>query len=75
MINIFAFSIVVQALNETKDQVTWNYGADGKLMNATVLNGGNGISYYDIDWIRIKTLFNWGIWKLIGQVDLTSNGR
>jgi uncharacterized membrane protein YsdA (DUF1294 family) len=75
LINIFAFSIAVKALDDTKNQVTWFRTEDGRILNATVINGGNGNSYEIIDWIVIKTLFNWGIWKLIGQVDLSTNGR
>ena len=75
LINIFAFSIAAKALDDTKKQVTWYRGDDGRVLNATVINDGNGDGYDIIEWIVVKNLFNWGIWKLIGQVDLSSNGK
>lgn len=75
LINIFAFSIAVKALDDTKKQVTWYRAGDGRVLNATVLNDGNGDGYDILEWIVVKNLFNWGIWKLIGQVDLSSNGK
>ena len=75
LVNIFAFSIAVKALHDTKTQVIWFRTDDGRILNATVVNGGNGNGYDTVDWIVIKNLINWGIWKLIGQVDLATDGR
>ena len=75
LINIFAFSIAVKSLDNTEMQVTWYRTLYDRILNATVINDGNGNGYDTVDWIEIKNLINWGIWKLIGQVDLAVNGR
>lgn len=76
LILIFGFSIAVEGLRVAPGQIHWIYGADGHLLAATVNEGGANEGYDVYDWYRIKRLFDWGIWKIVGQVDdVASNGK
>lgn len=73
---IFAFSIAVEGLRVAPYQIHWIYSADGHLLNVTVNQGGANEGYGIYDWYRIKQLFDWGIWKIFGEINnVSSNGR
>ena len=57
-----------EALRLAVKDITWFYSSDGHLLNATVTNGGRSEGLEIFDWYWFKTLFDWGIWKTIGEV-------
>lgn len=60
-----AFSIASWSLLTTNDQVIWNYNGDGSVSNVTITGGGSGLW----TWSLLRTVTNYGIWKIFGQVD------
>ncbi|CAF1184093.1 unnamed protein product, partial [Adineta ricciae] len=65
LIILFGFSVASWSLLTTKEQVAWTNSINGSFPNASVaLQTGNGLW----KWQILRDVFNWGIWKVFGQV-------
>ena len=65
LIILFGFSVASWSLLTTKEQVAWTNSINGSSSNASVmLQSGNG----QWKWQILRDVFNWGIWKVFGQV-------
>jgi hypothetical protein len=64
------FSITSWSLLTTSSQVNWTYTETGSLFNVTVVSDGSGLW----SWQLLRDVFNWGIWKVFGQIDEPYNG-
>jgi hypothetical protein len=62
---IFGFSIASWSLLTTKEQVTWPNVTNGSFFHVTVAGEGGGGLW---SWQLLRDVFNWGIWKVFGQV-------
>ena len=75
IIIIFAFAVPVEALLSTPLQVRWYRSPDGSHWNATVLINKSGTDDDFTDWYQIKRLIYWGILRLFGQMEDTTDGK
>ncbi|CAF1465132.1 unnamed protein product, partial [Didymodactylos carnosus] len=67
LIFLFGYSISSYALITTREQVTWIANANGApARNYTLTNDGTGLWYWEI----LRNVFDWGMWKVYGQVNL-----
>jgi hypothetical protein len=65
LIILFGFSVASWSLLTTKQQVIWPNSTNGSSSNATVVvKDGDDQS----SWQLLRDVFNWGIWKVFGQV-------
>ncbi|CAF1396921.1 unnamed protein product [Rotaria magnacalcarata] len=65
LVILFGFSVASWSLLTTKEQVVWPNSTNGSVSNATVVvQGADGSS----SWQLLRDVFNWGIWKVFGQV-------
>ncbi|CAM4953218.1 unnamed protein product [Rotaria socialis] len=64
LVFLLAFSITSWSLLSTKNQITWLYSINGSLINFTIADENKVLS----NWQLIRDVFNWGIWKVFGQV-------
>ncbi|CAM4824451.1 unnamed protein product [Rotaria magnacalcarata] len=64
LIFLLAFSISSWSLLPTNNQITWLYATSGSLINVTVASE-DAVLW---NWQLLRDIFNWGIWKVFGQV-------
>ncbi|CAF2089150.1 unnamed protein product [Rotaria magnacalcarata] len=64
LVFLFAFSIASWSLLNTNNHITWLYTVNGSFIDATV-SSEDGKWW---NWHLLRDLFNWGIWKVFGQV-------
>ncbi|CAF4443711.1 unnamed protein product [Rotaria socialis] len=65
LIILFGFSVASWSLLTTKEQVIWPNSTNESFSNATVVVQGADVSS---SWQLLRDVFNWGIWKVFGQV-------
>jgi hypothetical protein len=66
VIFLFGFSVTCLSLLRTSNDVKWIYLDNGKLHNITIL-------HKPISWQLFQDVINYGLWKVIGQVDPIRN--
>ncbi|CAF1190376.1 unnamed protein product [Rotaria sordida] len=64
LVFLLAFSITSWSLLSTNKQINWLYATNGSSNNFT-LASENGVEW---SWQLLRDVFNWGIWKVFGQV-------
>jgi hypothetical protein len=64
LILLFGFSITSWSLLTTNNQIVWTHVNNGSFFNVTVAGDGSGLW----NWQLLRDVFNWGIWKVFGQV-------
>lgn len=65
LIILFGFSVASWSLLTTKEQVIWSNVTNGSSSNATVSVKANDEIW---KWQLLRDVFNWGLWKVFGQV-------
>src|SRR4051812_9216065 len=65
LIILFGFSIASWSLLTTKEQVVWPNATNEWHSNVTVASDGGNKLW---TWQLLRNVFNWGIWKVFGQV-------
>jgi hypothetical protein len=71
LILLFGFSIASWSLLATTEQVKWLNATNRSFPSATVAGEGGGDLW---SWQLVRNVFNWGIWKVFGQVAEPFNG-
>ncbi|CAM2716883.1 unnamed protein product [Rotaria socialis] len=56
--------LISWSLLPTNNQITWLYATSGSLINVTVASE-DAVLW---NWQLLRDIFNWGIWKVFGQV-------
>jgi hypothetical protein len=65
LVILCGFSVASWSLLTTKQQVIWPNTTNGSFSNTTVkVEGGDELW----SWQLFRDVFNWGLWKVFGQV-------
>ncbi|CAF1267373.1 unnamed protein product [Rotaria sordida] len=64
LVFLLAFSITSWSLLSTNKQINWLYATNGSSNNFTLVSE-NRVQW---SWQLLRDVFNWGIWKVFGQV-------
>ncbi len=65
LIILFGFSVASWSLLTTKEHVIWPNVTNGSFSNATVVVESGDKMWR---WQLLRDVFNWGLWKVFGQV-------
>jgi hypothetical protein len=65
LIILFGFSVASWSLLTTKQQVIWPNTTNESFSNTTVIVEAGDVLW---SWQLFRDVFNWGLWKVFGQV-------